>query len=489
MLKVTNLKIQYSKLLFQELSFVLGNKEKIGLIGFNGSGKSTLLKIIANIEQADQGKVELVNEKIGYLPQEYSFSNHNNSSKVWVGEILESFVKNHRTDMYRVNRVLHQLEFKDINIYQEVNTLSFGQKIKLYLTKLLVEEATILLLDEPTNHLDIFGILWLENFIKTFNGICIIVSHDRAFINNVCNKIFEIDEQKLNIFNGNYDDFLNQKGKLLEKRENQYLLQEKKKEKFANMIERIRKQSAGEAQSKALRAVKTRITREVTKKEISIYKEQKIKELKLNGLTYKNKQIFKMKDVTFYYDTNKPLLRNVDFEIFGKERIWFYGANGIGKSTFVKLIMNEIKPNIGEIKVGENTKIIYFSQDQSHLPYNETVEEYFLQNTDVDYSKSFGILGNFMFDKETRKVKIGRLSPGQRARLSFATFSQKNYDFMILDEPTNHLDIKSKEVIEDALRSFQGSLLLISHDRYFVESIGINRWITIEEGRIVERLL
>ena len=149
-------------------------------------------------------------------------------------------------------------------------------------------------------------------------------------------------------------------------------------------------------------------------------------------------------------------------------------------------VSQKFLPDAGEIKVGENITTVYFSQDQSHMPYDLTVEEYFLRNTGVDYRRSFGILQNFMFDKGMRKIKIENLSPGQRTRLSFAVFSQHEYDFMILDEPTNHLDIKSKEVIEEALRKFQGTVLLISHDRYFVESVGIDRWITIENGQLVE---
>jgi ATP-binding cassette subfamily F protein 3 len=486
MLKVSNLTIQYVKLLFSDLSFILGNNEKVGLIGFNGTGKSTLLRIIAGLEQPDKGKIELINERCGYLPQEFDFT-ADFAKNTLVGEVLESFVDDPRTEMYKVTKALSRLEFLDVDFYQEVDTLSHGQKMKLYLAKLLVQQATILLLDEPTNHLDIYGILWLEKFIKQFEGMCIIVSHDRAFLNGVVDKIFEIDEQKLEIFEGNYDDYLEQKDLLVEKRETSFRLQEKKRQKFEDMLVLIRKQSSGKKQASALKSVRTKIAREIDAKEISAYKEQKIKGLELKGATHSSKLVVKVQHLDFHYAAGKPLFEDAELEIFGKERVWFYGANGIGKSTLVKLITQELKPDNGKVAIGDNIRWVYFSQDQSHLPYDLTVEEYFLQKAGVDYQRSFGILRNFMFDKDMRKVKISKLSPGQRARLSFAVFSQKEYDFMILDEPTNHLDIKSKEVIEEALRDFQGSILLISHDRYFVEGLGMDRMITLDGQKIIQK--
>jgi ATP-binding cassette subfamily F protein 3 len=478
MLKATNLSIEYNRLLFKNLSFTLGNKEKVGLIGFNGCGKSTLLKIIAGLEQPDSGSVEAVNEKVAYLPQEYDFE-----EGVLVGEILEELVKNPKTEIYKVNRILNELEFTDVDWYMEASKLSSGQKMKLYLTKLFINKPSILLLDEPTNHLDIYGILWLEKLIKSFNGICIIVSHDRTFLDSVVNTIFEIDEMGLNVFTGNYNDYLQQKADLIQKRRTQFVLQERRREKFERMIENIRKTSPGEAQGRALQAARARMEREVTRNEINLYKEQRIKDLKIKGYTYETKNIIKVRDLIFGYD--KPLLVDANFDMFGREKIWFYGANGIGKSTFIKLIVGELKSDRGIIQIGNNLKWTYFSQDQSHLNKEDTVEDFFLTNTDVSYNNSFGVLERFLFPKEMRQTRIGRLSPGQRARLTFAVFSQHEYDFMILDEPTNHLDIKSKEVIEEALREYQGSILLISHDRYFVESIGVDRSITIEDRKIV----
>jgi ATP-binding cassette subfamily F protein 3 len=479
MIRANNLTITYSDLLFKDISFVLGNKEKVGLVGLNGSGKTTLLKVLKGIEIPDKGAYEIQNEKISYLPQEYSFPDD-----LLVGIYLEELLSDPKNEMYKIQKILSRLDF-DVDMFQEIRTLSEGQKMKLYLTKLLMEQPTILLLDEPTNHLDITGILWLEEFIKSFEGICIIISHDREFLNNTIDTVFEIDENTLHIYPGNYDEYLVQKADYLEKRSTQYYLQEEKRQQMINLLEKARKITNGKRRGKAVSAAKHRMEREINKVEIDSYKEQRIKNLELKGYVHNNKSVLKIKDLSFSYNENKPLLSNANFNMYGKERVWFYGANGIGKTTVVKLILNQLEPDSGTAEIGTGLRVVYFSQDQSHLDMEETVEDYFLKSTGVSYSSSFAVLERFLFTKELRKYKIKKLSPGQRARLSFAAFSMNEYDFMILDEPTNHLDIRSKEVIEDALREFEGAILLISHDRYFVDSVGYDEKVTIRNGSLV----
>lgn len=479
MIQVKNLSIEYRQKLFDNISFILGNKDKVGLVGLNGSGKTTLLRILMGIEVPDNGSVSIINERVEYLPQEYSFP-----SNMMVGELLESLVEDHRTEMYKVDKILSKLNFK-VDIFQDINTLSEGQKMKLYLTKLLINNPTVLLLDEPTNHLDIEGITWFESFINSFQGICVIISHDREFLNNTVNKIFEIDERQLYVFEGNYNDYIEGKKEFVEERAKRYYLQEKHREKLENLIERISLHSSGEKQSRALSAARSRLNREVERKEINEYKEQKIKNLTLKGEVHKTKTVLNIKNINFAYNQN-TLLENANLTIWGQDKLWMYGPNGIGKTSLIKLITGELKVISGEIKLGENIKWTYFSQDQSHLEMDSTLEDYFLKYTNVSYSESFSVLDNFLFPKEIRKQKIHKLSPGQRARLSFAVFSRGEYDFLILDEPTNHLDIKSKEVIEESLKEFKGTILLISHDRYFVNQIGINRKITIKNKKIVE---
>lgn len=473
MLKVTNLTIEYRQLLFDQLSFTLSPGDKAGLIGLNGCGKSTLLKIIAGLEEPDKGTIEMPQEVLAYLPQEYTFPN------IMVGEFLEELVDDPHNQMYRVNRILNQLKFTDIDYYQTINTLSYGQKMKLYLTKLLIDGPTLLLMDEPTNYLDLVGIEWVEEFIQNFPGICVIVSHDRTFLNNVTNKILEIDERKMNTFTGNYDDYLEQKATLLARREIAYEQQERLREKLEERIVLVKKFSSGKKQSKMLSNVRARLQREVIDKEIDSYKEQKISGLELRGHAHDTKLILEVKGLDFSYSPDKKVLSNFNFEMYGKEKVWLTGSNGAGKSTLVKLIIGQLQPDAGILKIGQGLKWDYFSQDQSHLDPEVTVEEFFLAHTKVSFASSFKVLEKFLFDKELRTVQIKKLSPGQRARLSFAIFAQQELDFLILDEPTNHLDIGSKEVIEQAFRDYKGAMLLISHDRYFVEKIGVGRKVAL----------
>jgi ATPase subunit of ABC transporter with duplicated ATPase domains len=478
MLSVSKLSIGFRTNLFHDLSFSLGNGEKVGLIGLNGCGKSTLLKIIAGLEEQDGGKVDHGGEVVAYLPQEYDFAAYHS-----IQDFLNAKAG---VEHYKINRVLGKMNLHDLDPAGDVNLLSYGQKMKLYLAGLMLTEPTVLLLDEPTNHLDLDGINWLEDFLKTFTGISMIVSHDRAFLNNVTDHIFEIDEQKLHIYTGNYDDFVNEKQKRLGQRAEQYRQQERLRSKLENMIVLIRKQSSGLKQSKKLKSAKTRLNREVVKKEISQYREQRIQGLDLGGQNHATRTVIKVKDLTFGFDRHSPLLESAEFTLYGREKVWLYGENGIGKSTLVKLLVGELEPNSGVAQIGHYIDWAYFSQDQSHLPYDQTVAEYFMHKTGTDFQRSFSLMEKFLFGRELRDVTIAKLSPGQRARLSFTVFAQKHYDLLILDEPTNHLDIRSKEVIEAALRDYQGAMLLISHDRYFIEQVGIDRAVTISDGKLVE---
>lgn len=483
MITATNLTIKYRQTLFDNISFKITPGDKVGLVGLNGSGKTTLLRILVGEEQPDTGRINTEQEVIAYLPQEFELPNE------LVGEFLESLVDNPRSEMHRVTKILHELSFEDVDIYQQIQTLSYGQRMKLYLVKLLINKPTVLLLDEPTNYLDLPGILWVEEFIQNFAGICVIISHDRAFLNNVVNKIFEIDEQKLYEFTGNYDDYLEQKDTFIAKRAIQFEMQERKRKMFEERIEYIKKFAGGKKQAQQLKATRSRMERELTRKEINEYAEQKIRGLDLKGEVHQQKQILKVQDLTFSYTPkveDSEVLVGAEFVMSGKEKVWFFGANGIGKSTLIKLIVGELTPQSGIVKIGDNLRWGYFSQNQSHLDPEDTLQNYFLRNTDVSYHHSFGVLSKFLFPKELHSMKIKNLSPGQRARLSFAVFAQKELDFLILDEPTNHLDIRSKEIIEEAFRNYQGAMLLISHDRYFVENIGVDRTVTISEGRVVE---
>lgn len=492
MLSVQNLKKEYAHLLFENVSFMLGNNEKVGLVGHNGCGKTTLFRIIAGEEKFDEGEVQLVDETIGYLPQEFSFPHD-----LLVGEYLEELVEDHYTEFYKVEQVLAKLGIQDIDHYQALQTLSEGQKMKLYLASLITEQSNnprqkppILLLDEPTNHLDLPGILWMEGFLADYEGICIMISHDRDFLNNTVDLIFEIDEKGLLIFDGNYDDYIEGKKQWLEDREKRLTLQEKKREKLEQLIENARKLGDGKRRSRAVRSAKKRLEREVLRDEISEYKEMCISELDISGSVHRGKKMITVEGLSFSYQKNSEdeniILNNTNFEMRGSQKCWLLGANGSGKTTFIKLLTDQLQPQQGEIEWGANVNYAYFSQDQSHLDMEQTVADFFMEEAGVSFSESFGALKNFMFDRDMRDYKLKHLSPGQRARLSFAVFTYKSYDFLILDEPTNHLDISTKEVIEESLKHFKGGILLISHDRFFVKNLNMDKVVTISDNNIVD---
>ncbi len=501
MLRLDRISKSYSFPLFEDVSFTVGNKEKIGLVGLNGCGKTTLFKIISGKEEPDRGSVILEDEAIALLPQEFDMS-----GEELVGEYLESLVPDQKTEMYLVKIILSKLGIADIDEYEPLNQLSEGQKMKLYLTKLLMgkqierksrnvvitpsnlsQHPPILLLDEPTNHLDIEGILWLESFLENYDGIVFCISHDRAFLNSVCTHIFEIDEQTIHQYTGNYDDYLEQKAERIEFRRQQFMRQERKRKQLENLISSARKISDGTKRGNAVEAAKKRLIREVLRNEIQLYTKKQIKEFSIAGSVHASKKMLSVKELSFSYPgTSKEIIKDSSQILFGGEKFWIYGPNGSGKTTFIKLLIGQLAGYRGSITWGPNVRFAYFSQNQAHLPRDEKVAAYFMKQTGIPFENSFGALNKFLFDKEQRDTVIGMLSPGQRARLSFAIFAQQNYDFLILDEPTNHLDIETKELIELALAEFAGNILLISHDRYFVKNVGPTRAGHFVEGVFVE---
>lgn len=502
MLRLEHITKSYSSILFDDLNFTLGSKEKVGLVGLNGCGKTTLFKIIAGLEEPDSGSVVISHERIAMLPQEFSLPH-----RLLVGEFLENLVDHPQTEMYRVNIILAQLNLTDLDDYTPLDHLSDGQRMKLYLTQLLMgkdasrqtrnhdhtsknhhsDHPPLLLLDEPTNHLDIDGILWLERFICKYDGISLFISHDRAFLNAICDQIFEIDEQKLHIYIGNYDDYLDQKAERIELRRQHFVRQEKKRKQLEQLVENSQTIGNGSKRGNAVEAAKKRLYREVVKDEIDLYTQKQIKAFSIAGSVHPSKKMLDVKSIEFAYpQADQQTIRTSSLTLYGGEKFWILGPNGSGKTTFIKLLMGLLTPQKGSITWGNTISYAYFSQNQTHLPMDKKVAEFFMEQTGISFEHSFGALNKFLFDKTQRDAPIGLLSPGQRARLSFAVFAQKDYDFLILDEPTNHLDIETKELIEQALASFSGNIILISHDRYFVKNVGPKRAAEIKKGVLVE---
>lgn len=470
--------------LFEEVSFVLSRGDKVGLIGPNGCGKSTFLKIILGEIEADHGDVWIEHENIGYLSQELLFEK---------GETVESFLS--VSENPKTKTALEKVGLGNISHDIAVNKLSGGQKTRLSLARILLNKPSVLLLDEPTNHLDLKGLEWLENFIRDFRGGVLIVSHDRRLLDNSVNKILEIDSvnHKFTEYVGGYTEYVMEKEKKLAKWEDEYQRQQKEKRRLELWLA-LKRQEAhihpDPAKGKMIRAKEKFLQREIYDKEIIQPKNQKkINSLEFKGEVASAKLIVRAKNIAKNFP-ERQLLREVSFELRGKEHVLLVGDNGSGKTTLLKILTGDLQPDAGEFKFGENVHFGYFAQEHEILNSDKTVMDEFL-NTDrlLNLSKNpRAILGTFLFSGQNAFKKVSSLSLGERVRLIFAKLTNQENELLILDEPTNHLDIQSREVIEDALFGYKGAILVVSHDRYFLDKISINRIFTLQNGIIKEKL-
>jgi ATPase subunit of ABC transporter with duplicated ATPase domains len=462
--------------LFEKVSFVINKNDKIGLIGVNGSGKSTLIKIILGEVEADSGSVDLTQARIGYLPQQLAFQE---------SDTISAFLNSPKNQM-----VLEKVGLSNISQDFEIRNLSGGQKTRLALAKVLLSGPNILILDEPTNHLDMKGLEWLEKFIKSFNGAAVVISHDRTLLDNCVERILEIDHvnMRFNEYHGGYSVFSEQKKKALAIQEQEYKLHEREK----NRLERwliLKKQEASvhpdPAKGKQIRAMEKRLEREIHANEIAKPKNNKIiRGMDLKGEASSSKLILRCKKVSKKFG-EKKVLSDISFEIRGGERVLLSGANGSGKTTLLKIINGQIDSDSGEVKIGDKVRIGYFAQEHEDLDMNKTVIDEYLstKNLFVTNKDPRNILGAFLFKGQDVFKKVSDLSLGERVRLVFAKLTNQENEFLVLDEPTNHLDISSREIIENALVEFKGAILAVSHDRYFIEKIGFDSVLSIDQGR------
>jgi ATP-binding cassette subfamily F protein 3 len=483
MILLTHISKSYLKQpLFEELSLTFHAGEKVGIVGPNGGGKSTLLKIIAGIEQADTGTLDISKERIGYLAQQPEFTDYDS---------VESFLA---APDHKIKKVLSDVGLSSIATSTIITELSGGQKTRLGLAKVLLSNPTTLLLDEPTNHLDSSSLEWLERFIIGFSGIVIIVSHDRSLLNAAANRIIEIDSvnKEVNEFIGNYDDYITQKESLVEKREEAYSLQERKRKKMEEWIRHrqdIASARPNPAMGKQIQMMKRRLKREVLDQELVRPKEYKaLAKLSISGEVPQGKRMLRVQDV-FKALSNKIILDKVSFEIRGSERVLIKGNNGSGKTTLFKIITGKLDADSGSVTLGANSNVGYFAQEHEVLDLHKTVEEEFLstERLTFDSKNHRSILGNFLFRNDDIYKKVKDLSLGQRVRLIFAKLVNQQNELLILDEPTNHLDIVSKESIEAALNKYHGAILIVSHDKYFLQKIGITRELTLKDGSLYSK--
>ena len=485
----------------KDVSFHINDNEKAAIVGINGAGKSTLLKIIINEMSADSGDVFLAKgAAIGYLAQHQNLDTEMTIFEVMLevkkdilelsdkmrdleakmkqaeGAALDAIyedysrathefeLKNGYAYKSEITGILKGLGFDEEDFNRKVNTLSGGQKTRAYLARLLLSKPDIILLDEPTNHLDMKAIGWLETYLKNFNGAVLIVAHDRYFLDGVAEKIIELNNCKATTFLGNYTDYANKKKALREAELKAYLNQQKEIAHQEAVIEKLRsfnrEKSIKRAESRE--KVLDKIERVNKPTEIDASMKISLKPHKESG-----KDVLNVENLTKSFD--EVLFENISFEIKKGERVAIIGGNGTGKTTLLKIINGLLLPDSGKIKLGTNVEIGYYDQEHQVLNadknlFDEISDDYpYLNNTEIR-----NVLASFLFTKDDVFKLVGSLSGGEKGRLSLAKLMLSEANFLLLDEPTNHLDITSKEILEDALNNYEGTVLYVSHDRYFI---------------------
>lgn len=465
--------------LFQNLNLTIHRGDRIGIVGPNGTGKSTLLKMIACMEFPDDGTIEAEKERIDYLEQVIPHEEQTQN--------ISSYLQHYKP--HQVDAVLSEVGLSTIDRSLAITSLSGGQKTRLALARVLLERPTTLLLDEPTNHLDAQGITLLEKVVNNFSGAVVVVSHDRAFLNTCVHKIVEFDTQTKNIneYVGSYDNYLIERKARRERAEALYKVYDAKKQSMEAKLKEMQILAArDELGGAAVRAWKKRMDREIYSQEIVKPKDTSaIKRLAFDGSTHSGKLLVRFAEVEKRLG-DVLLLDKASFEIRGTEHVLLKGHNGSGKTTITKLITGSLFPDSGAVKIGESIHIGYFDQEHNTLNSEHTVEQEVF--TDIGHKMKTDNIRSFLagygfFDADRYK-RINQLSSGEQVRLMLAKLVHEQCELLILDEPTNHLDIQSREIIESALKNYQGALLVISHDRYFLKEVGIDRTLLLENKQI-----
>lgn len=520
-INLNNISISFGvNVVLKDLSFGINEDDKVGIIGVNGAGKSTLFKIISGKLKKDSGDVFISkNKKIGYLEQNVFVA----SDKTIFEEMMLSYSEiidienklknieiliNNQKDENIIKTLVDQQsrlseEFSRLGGYEyrsraigilkglgfesdmfdlSIKSLSGGQKTRLALAMLLARESDILMLDEPTNHLDISSCEWLEGYLKKYSKAVMIISHDRFFLDAVCSNILEIENCKGKIYSGNYSEYINKKEFYRQTQQNQFEIQQKEIDRLNSFIKqqkqwnRERNIIAAESRQKAIDRMEKVDEPESLPEKIRI-------SLKLSVKS--GKDVLAVKDLSMGF-VGKELFNNISFDVLRHEKVFILGPNGCGKTTLLKILSEKTAGHSGCFQYGTNVKMEYFAQELENLNIKNTVlEEVF--SVDGNFGESYirNLLAAFLFKGKDVFKKVEFLSGGEKSRVSLVKLILGGSNFLILDEPTNHLDINSKEVLEDALMNFEGTLLIVSHDRYFINKIA-TRIIEIKNGEILD---
>jgi hypothetical protein len=502
-LNATNISKSFgSNEIIKDANFLVNEHEKVAIVGVNGAGKTTLLKILTGEEPSDSGSVILAKDaKLGYLRQinnvdsalsiidelytviepilnmEKRMLEMQEQMQHLTGEALEELYSSYTAlthtyelmDGYaaksKVVGILKGLGFVENDFERKINTLSGGQKTRVFLAKLLLEEPDIILLDEPTNHLDLRSIEWLESYLLNYKGAVIIVSHDRYFLDKIVSKVIDIENSTVQMYLGNYSDFSAKKQMLMDAKMKEYLNQQQEIKHQEAVISKLkqfnREKSIKRAESRQKQLEK------IEKVEAPQTHIENMR-LSLNISKESGKDVLAVHNLSKSFN-DKNLFSNIDFEVKKGERVAIIGDNGTGKTTLLKIINGLLSPDTGEVIYGSNVSIAYYDQEHQVLHMDKTLfDEISDTYPEMTNTQIRNILAAFLFTGEDVYKKIGDLSGGERGRVSLVKLMLSKANFLLLDEPTNHLDILSKDVLESALNSFPGTVCYVSHDRYFI---------------------
>jgi ATP-binding cassette subfamily F protein 3 len=508
MLNIHNLSVSFSgEYLFKEISFKLISGDRVGLIGKNGAGKSTLLKLLSKENEMDSGSIAYEKDlKIGFLKQDIDFD----KGRTVLDEAYQAFTEiksleqqqnqintqlsertDYESDSYlelindlsdvndryeliggynyqgHTEKILQGLGFKREDFYKSTDTFSGGWRMRIELAKLLLQSNDLLLLDEPTNHLDIESIIWLENFLKSFLGAVVIVSHDKMFLNNVTNRTIDISLGRIYDFNKPYSKYL----VLREEIKSQQISAQKNQEKHIQHTEKLIQKFKAKASKASMAQSLMKKIEKIDRIEVD-QDDNSVMKLNFNISINPGKVVTEIESLSKDYGDNK-VLSNVNLLIERKSKIAFVGQNGQGKSTLAKIMVGELAPSTGNSKLGHNVQIGYFAQNQAeYLDGTKTVLQTMIDSAnETNRSKVRDVLGSFLFKGDDVEKYVRVLSGGERNRLALAKLLLQPFNVLVMDEPTNHLDIKSKSVLKQALIKFDGTLILVSHDRDFLQNL------------------
>ncbi|WP_261806665.1 ribosomal protection-like ABC-F family protein [Lapidilactobacillus luobeiensis] len=487
--------------LFSAVNLEIQNQGRVGLVGVNGSGKSTLLKIIAGIDAPDEGQV--VKNKgltVGYLAQNSGLD----SGKTIIAEMMAVFtyLKNmesqlrqlerqlgeHPTDQNLLNQydqlqnrfkaengygyeaevkaVLQGFQFPAETYQQPISSLSGGERSRLALAKILLQRPDLLILDEPTNHLDIETLNWLENYLQSYRGALLIVSHDQYFLDHVTKEIFALEQHTLKHYHGNYSAYLQQRQENFQQALKAYDQQQTEIKKLETFVEKniTRASTTKRAQARRKQLEKmVRLAKPIDADQSLHFHFELTKET--------GKEVLFVRDLAIGYEDH-VMSRPINFEVMKHQRVAIIGPNGVGKSTLVKTLLKQIPALAGSFRFGANVEIGYYDQDQRQLDPQQTVlETIWSEHPLLPEQEIRTVLGSFLFSGDDVQKVVHQLSGGEKARLLLTKLAMEKRNVLLMDEPTNHLDIQSKEVLEQALAQFTGTLIFVSHDRYFINSL------------------